>query len=241
MSYNGSGTFQINSTGQPVVTMTTITSTAFNALTADLGTGLSTAICKDGQTTTTAQIPFALGISVPGSGSVNLNCPLISTYDGDSQFPFLLASGDMGTTGYFKSTGFGFTATFDTTGITTDNGSGFDVVCVSGGVTLSNGATSWAAISDENHKTDWIPIPPEGALARVASWRAGTYRYKWEDGETPRRVGLIAQDVGKDRPEAVEMSQGGMLMLRLAETIPDLVAALAEAKARIEALEAKCL
>lgn len=63
MSYNGSGTFVINSTGQPVVTNTTISSTVFNALTADLATGLSTAICKDGQTTTTARVPFASGIS----------------------------------------------------------------------------------------------------------------------------------------------------------------------------------
>lgn len=63
MSYNGSGTFNINTAGQPVVTGTVISSTAFNALTADLGTGLSTAITKDGQTTTTAVIPFAAGMS----------------------------------------------------------------------------------------------------------------------------------------------------------------------------------
>lgn len=58
MSYNGSGTFNINTAGQPVVTGTTISSTAFNALTADIGTGLSTAITKDGQTTPTANIPM---------------------------------------------------------------------------------------------------------------------------------------------------------------------------------------
>ena len=63
MSYNGSGTFQINTSGHPVVAGTVISSTAFNALTADLATGLSTAITKDGQTTTTARIPFAAGIS----------------------------------------------------------------------------------------------------------------------------------------------------------------------------------
>jgi len=62
MSYNGSGTFNINSTGQPVVAGTVITASAFNALTADLATGLTTAITKDGQTTTTAQIPFAQGL-----------------------------------------------------------------------------------------------------------------------------------------------------------------------------------
>ena len=63
MSYNGSGTFNINTSGQPVVTGTVISSTAFNALTADLATGLSTAITKDGQTATTARIPFAQGIT----------------------------------------------------------------------------------------------------------------------------------------------------------------------------------
>lgn len=63
MSFNGSGTFVINSTGQPVVTGTVISSSTFNSLTADLGTGLSTAITKDGQTTTTAKIPFAQGLS----------------------------------------------------------------------------------------------------------------------------------------------------------------------------------
>jgi hypothetical protein len=58
MSFNGSGTFVINSTGQPVVTGTVISSTAFNALTADLATGLSTTMTKDGQTTATANIPM---------------------------------------------------------------------------------------------------------------------------------------------------------------------------------------
>ena len=63
MSYNGSGTFSINTAGQPVVTGTVISSTAFNALTTDLATGLSTAITKDGQTATTVRVPFAAGIS----------------------------------------------------------------------------------------------------------------------------------------------------------------------------------
>jgi hypothetical protein len=63
MSYNGSGTFNINTTGQPVVAGTIISSAAFNALTADLATGLTTAITKDGQTATTARILFAQGIN----------------------------------------------------------------------------------------------------------------------------------------------------------------------------------
>lgn len=58
MAYNGSGIFNIDSTGQPVVATTLIEAATFNAFTADVGSGLSTAICKDGQTTITANIPF---------------------------------------------------------------------------------------------------------------------------------------------------------------------------------------
>ena len=68
MSYNGSGTFNINTAGQPVVTGTTITSTAFNLLTADLATGLSTALTKDGQTTPTANIPLG-GFKITSLGA----------------------------------------------------------------------------------------------------------------------------------------------------------------------------
>ena len=74
MSYNGSGTFTINTTGQPVVAGTVISSSAFNSLTNDLATGLTTAITKDGQTTTTARITFAQGVTsslVTDSSSVS--------------------------------------------------------------------------------------------------------------------------------------------------------------------------
>ena len=71
MSYNGSGVFQINTTGQPVVAGTVISSTAFNALTSDLATGLSTAITKDGQTTVTANIPLA-AFKITGLGAATV-------------------------------------------------------------------------------------------------------------------------------------------------------------------------
>lgn len=67
-AYNGSGTFVISGVGLPYVTGTTISSTVANQLNADLATGLSTCIAKDGQTTPTANIPFggfkATGIAV---------------------------------------------------------------------------------------------------------------------------------------------------------------------------------
>lgn len=64
MSYNGSGTYNLYTPGNPTVTGTTITSTWANNSLNDIATALSTAICKDGQTTTTANIDFAQGITV---------------------------------------------------------------------------------------------------------------------------------------------------------------------------------
>ena len=57
MSFNGSGTYSLPA-GQPVVTGTTISSTTHNTLASDLATALSTTICKDGQSTPTANIPL---------------------------------------------------------------------------------------------------------------------------------------------------------------------------------------
>jgi hypothetical protein len=68
VSYNGTGTFVINSAGTPYVTGTVISSTAANALNNDLATGLSTAITKDGQTTPTANIPLG-GFKITGLGA----------------------------------------------------------------------------------------------------------------------------------------------------------------------------
>ena len=79
MSFNGSGVFQINTAGQPVVSGTVISSTAFNALTADLATGLSTCVTKDGQTNPTANLPMAnykftgLGAGSDATDSANLS------------------------------------------------------------------------------------------------------------------------------------------------------------------------
>ena len=58
MSFSA-GVFSINSAGQPVVTGTTISSSTFNAFTADIGTGLSTCVLKDGTQTITANIPMS--------------------------------------------------------------------------------------------------------------------------------------------------------------------------------------
>jgi hypothetical protein len=79
MSFNGSGTFVINSSGQPVVANTVASATVFNAFTADIATGLSTCITKDGQTTPTNNIPMGgfkltnLGAATVGTDAVRLS------------------------------------------------------------------------------------------------------------------------------------------------------------------------
>lgn len=59
MSLNGSGVFNVNSIGQPVVASTLISASVFNAFAADVATALSTALYKDGQQTVTANLPMA--------------------------------------------------------------------------------------------------------------------------------------------------------------------------------------
>jgi hypothetical protein len=79
MAFNGSGTFVINTSGQPVVPNTVISATTFNALTNDLANGLSTCITKDGQTTPTANIPMGnnkitgLAPGTSGTDAANLS------------------------------------------------------------------------------------------------------------------------------------------------------------------------
>lgn len=66
MSFSG-GVFSINTAGQPVVAGTSISATVFNAFTADIATGLSTCMLKDGTQTATAGIGFFAGtVSLPG-------------------------------------------------------------------------------------------------------------------------------------------------------------------------------
>lgn len=67
MSLNGAGVFTVNTAGQPVVAGTSISSTVFNAFTADVATALSTALYKDGQQTVTANVPMG-GFRITGLG-----------------------------------------------------------------------------------------------------------------------------------------------------------------------------
>jgi hypothetical protein len=58
MAFNGSGSWTLPA-GQPVTTGTTISSSTHNTLVTDIQTSFGTVICKDGQTTVTANLPMA--------------------------------------------------------------------------------------------------------------------------------------------------------------------------------------
>ncbi len=68
MPFNGSGAFSAPGSDFPAVSGTLIESTKFNNVVNDIATGLTTAICKDGQTTVTANIPMA-GYKFTGVGA----------------------------------------------------------------------------------------------------------------------------------------------------------------------------
>jgi hypothetical protein len=105
-----------------------------------------------------------------------------------------------------------------------------------GGVYLGTGSTSWTAVSDERAKTNLQPI--ENGLNKVSTLRAFTGEFKGDESGT-RRPFLIAQDVEKVLPEAVDSQNPEQLGLSYSDVIPLLVAALKESKERIENLEAK--
>ena len=101
---------------------------------------------------------------------------------------------------------------------------------------VAQGGTSWTSSSDERLKEDLLPI--EDGFAKIASLRAVTGRFKTDDS-SKRRSFLIAQDVQKVLPEAVDTVDPEALGLDYIAVIPLLVAALKESKERIEQLEAK--
>jgi len=113
------------------------------------------------------------------------------------------------------------------------------------GVYLTSGNTSWTANSDERLKTNLKPI--ENALEKVSTLRTVTGRFKTDD-ENKSRSFLIAQDIQKVFPEAIDIQNDEQktLGVQYTDIIPLLTAAIKEQqtiindlKARIETLEAK--
>jgi trimeric autotransporter adhesin len=104
----------------------------------------------------------------------------------------------------------------------------------SAGVYLADNATSWTSASDERLKNIIEPIT--NGAEKVSQLRAVIGKYK-TDEETTRRPFLIAQDVQKVLPEAVDSSNPDELGVAYTDVIPLLVAAIQELNAKVTALE----
>jgi hypothetical protein len=106
----------------------------------------------------------------------------------------------------------------------------------SGGVYLAATGTSWTAVSDERVKDIIEPI--ENATDKLAGWRTVIGKYK-TDKDGVRRSFLIAQDILKTFPEAVDATEPDEYGVNYQDTIPVLVAAIQELTTRLAALENK--
>jgi hypothetical protein len=103
------------------------------------------------------------------------------------------------------------------------------------GVYLSNGNSSWTGVSDERVKN--IERNIENACDIVKDWRTVIFSWK-HDSPDNLNVGLIAQDVIKTLPEAVDINQDEdkTLGVRYTELIPVLVKAIQEQNQMIQEL-----
>lgn len=88
MSYNGSGTFLINTVGQPVASNDELIDSTHNALVSDLASGLSSVICKDGQSAVLANIPMnSKKLTGMADGSARSDSATVANLaDGTGQF-----------------------------------------------------------------------------------------------------------------------------------------------------------
>lgn len=240
MSYNGSGTFVINSAGQPVVTGTVISSTAFNALTADLATGLSTALTKDGQTTPTANLPMGTfkftGLSAGSAATDSANIAQVQNSFGS----FLTVSGtdtitatvSPSLTAYASGQMFAFVAANTNTGAVTINIStlGAKAITKNGNTALSAGDLTanylFVIVYDGTQfqvvgvsATTFTNLTISGVLtlsgAGVQLTSSGTGAWKLPVGTTAQRPtgasGLIRQNSTTGNPEWYDTTSSSWL------------------------------
>jgi hypothetical protein len=102
MAYNGSGTFnRVHSFSTDKTNLVPVTASRMDAEIDGVATGLSTAICKDGQTATSARIPFAAGVSAMSGATSGVSYGHINDANTGLYFPaadtFALVAGGAST------------------------------------------------------------------------------------------------------------------------------------------------
>lgn len=192
MSDNGSGTYVVNSSGQPVVAATPITAAVHNALTADLATALSNRICKDGQTTVTANIPFG-GYKLTGVGAATARtdaATLASIQDGTGVYigtvggtaNAITLTPSPAITAYATGQQFSFIPSAANTGATTVAISGLaaknifsgNAACIGGEltnehiVTIQYDGTRFQLLTKRQYSTGWTPAITAGTVGNLS-------------------------------------------------------------------------
>ncbi|MFW5658439.1 MAG: tail fiber domain-containing protein [Bacteroidota bacterium] len=94
-------------------------------------------------------------------------------------------------------------------------------------------ANAWLTFSDRRWKRDITPL--EQPLARLEN--ISGYTYRWKAGDTTRQLGLIAQEVQAEYPEAVSEDRDGYLSVDYSKLVPVLVEAVNVQQDSIEALQ----
>ena len=167
----------------PAVTGTSISSTAWNAILADLEAALTASIAKDGQTPTTAVIPFASGISTDTiaevTGGVGVTIDSVLLKDGRVDFAkggdiASASSIDLGaTTGNYVD----ITGTTTITALGTSDAGVWRIAQFDGALTLTHNATSLILPTAANITT---AAGDHAAFVSLGSgnWRCVSYQRK---------------------------------------------------------------
>jgi len=130
MAFNGSGTFnRVYNWSNDKTNGINITASRFDTEDSGFATGLSNCICKDGQQTTTASIPFAQGINV-AAGTVSS--------------PKIVITGDL-TTGFYQASAGAINFASEGVLTATFNANGLDNTVIGAGTPLAGSFTNLSA------------------------------------------------------------------------------------------------
>ncbi len=245
MSFNGAGAFSINTAGQPVVGGTTITSAAFNLLTADLATGLSTAICKDGQTTCTQPIPFAQGATFAGACTFTAAITGLSAAFNGGGLGNSSLSVRNGNVGYAAFEAYQVTGGGGTSAIrATVNGATADLIAFYAGTTkvgsvTTDGATNVAYNTTSDGRLKENIRDAESASSIIDALQVR--QWNWKAGGKHELFGFIAQEEVKVAPWAVQVGDDNPDKINLqwgrddSKLVPLLVKEIQSLRARLAA------